>query len=57
MGAAYLAGIHIGIWKKNDIIRNRKIQRKFEATMDESTRNKLYKGWKKAVERSKGWVD
>jgi glycerol kinase len=57
MGAAYLAGIHVGIWKKNDIIRNRKIQRKFEPTMDEPTRSKLYKGWKKAVERSKGWVD
>jgi glycerol kinase len=57
MGAAYLAGIHIGIWRKNDIIRNRKIQRKFEPTMDEPTREKLYKGWKKAVERSKSWVD
>jgi glycerol kinase len=57
MGAAYLAGIHVGIWKKSDIIRNRKIQRKFEPSMDASTREKLYKGWKKAVERSKGWVD
>ncbi len=57
MGAAYLAGIHIGVWKKDDIIRNRKIQRKFEPAMDNPTREKLYKGWKKAVERSKGWAD
>lgn len=56
-GAAYLAGIRIGLWKKNDIIRNRKIQRKFTPQMDEPTRSKLYKGWQKAVERTKGWVE
>ena len=57
MGAAYLAGIQIGLWKKSDIIKNRKIQRKFTSGMNEETRTKLYKGWQKAVERTKGWVD
>ena len=57
LGAAYLAGMHIGLWKKEDIISNRKIQRRFEPSMDEATRTRLYKGWKKAVERTKGWVD
>ncbi len=57
MGAAYLAGIHIGLWKKEAIIKNRKIQKRFNPKMDESTRAKLYKGWLKAVERTKGWVD
>jgi glycerol kinase len=56
MGAAYLAGIHIGIWKKEDIIRNRKIQKRFRPQMEEATRNSLYKGWLKAVERTKGWA-
>jgi glycerol kinase len=57
MGAAYLAGIQIGMWKKSDIIANRSIQRKFVSQMTDDVRNKLYHGWKKAVERSKGWVE
>lgn len=56
-GAAYLAGIQIGLWKKEDIVKNRKIQKRFTPQMDEATRTKLYKGWMKAVERTKGWVD
>ena len=57
MGAAYLAGIQIGLWKKEAIIKNRKIQKRFNPQMDEETRSKLYKGWLKAIERTKGWVD
>ena len=57
LGAAYLAGMQAGMWRKEDIVRNRKVQRRFEALMDEPTRTKLYKGWKKAVERTKGWID
>src|SRR5688572_569875 len=57
MGAAYLAGIQIGIWKKDDIIRNRKIQKTFLPQMDEATGAKLYAGWKKAVKRSMKWVE
>lgn len=56
MGAAFLAGIHVGLWKKEDIIRNRKINQLFKPNMDVATRNKLYAGWQKAVERAKGWV-
>lgn len=57
MGAAYLAGIQIGLWEKEDIIRNRKVQKCFKPDMEEAKRNKLYKGWKKAVERCKGWLE
>jgi glycerol kinase len=57
MGAAYLAGIQIGLWKKEDIIRSRKIQRTFTPAMDEGNRHKLYSGWKKAVKRSMQWVE
>jgi glycerol kinase len=57
MGAAFLAGIEIGWWRKEDIMANRKIQRKFEPNMEESTRNKLYKGWQKAVKRTMGWIE
>ena len=57
LGAAYLAGITIGIWKKEDIIRNKKIDKNFEPQMDELTRNRKYQGWKKAVDRSMGWIE
>lgn len=57
LGAAYLAGIHIGLWKKESIIKNRKIQKQFIPNMDEATRVRLYKGWQKAVKRTMGWID
>jgi len=57
MGAAFLAGIQIGLWKKEDIITNRRINKTFKPEMDAGTREKLYSGWKKAVDRSKGWID
>jgi len=57
LGAAYLAGIEVGLWKKESIVSNRKIQKRFEPAMDQATRAKLYKGWRKAVERTKGWED
>jgi glycerol kinase len=56
MGAAYLAGLQVGLWTKADIVSHRKIQQKFVPNMDETTRAKLYKGWQKAVERTKGWA-
>lgn len=55
MGAAYLAAIHIGLWKKADIQKNRKIEKCFKPQMDESTRSRLYAGWIKAVKRTMGW--
>ena len=57
LGAAYLAGIQCGLWKKEDILANRKIQKTFKPSMAEEQRSKLYKGWLKAVDRTKGWVD
>jgi glycerol kinase len=55
MGAAYLAAIQIGLWKREDIVKNRKIQKCFKPEMDAATRNKLYAGWMKAVKRTMGW--
>lgn len=57
MGAAYLAGIQAGIWKKDDIVKNRVIEKKFQSSMSKEIRDRLYKGWQKAVERTKGWVE
>lgn len=57
MGAAYLAGIQVGVWKKADILKHRKIQRTFKPEMADDVRARLYKGWQKAVERTMNWVE
>lgn len=58
LGAAYLAGLAVGFWKsKEEIAENWAMGRQFQNTIDEDQRAKLYKGWKKAVERSKTWED
>lgn len=57
LGAAYLAGLAVGFWKsKGEITQNWSISKKFRPEMNEETRNELYKGWQKAVSRSKSWI-
>ncbi|MEX2233041.1 MAG: glycerol kinase GlpK [Cyclobacteriaceae bacterium] len=55
-GAAYFAAIQVGLWKKEDIVTNRRIQKCFKPQMDGATRKKLYDGWVKAVKRTMGWT-
>ena len=58
LGAAYLAGLAVGYWKdKDDIASKWQIDRTFQPEMDSENREKLYKGWKKAVERALNWED
>lgn len=57
MGAAYLAGIQAGLWTKEDIVKNRVIEKTFIPMMDSKTRNEIYNGWKKAVKRSMNWLE
>lgn len=50
LGAAYLAGLAVGYWgTKEEIATQWKVDQRFEATMSEEKREKLYDGWKKAV--------
>ena len=56
LGAAYLAGLAVGFWKdKNEIAESWKVNKKFDPTIEEEHKEKLYKGWRKAVERSLKW--
>lgn len=57
MGAAYLAGIHIGIWAQQDVTQNRRIDKVFEPQMGKDQQIILYKGWKKAIQRTSNWID
>jgi glycerol kinase len=58
LGAAYLAGLAVGYWKDlSDVASNWALDREFTPNMDAEKREKLTKGWTKAVERSLKWVD
>jgi glycerol kinase len=57
LGAAYLAGLATGFWSNLDEIRaNWALDRVFKPTMNPETRERLYKGWKAAVQRALGWA-
>jgi glycerol kinase len=55
LGAAYLAGFAVGFWKKEAIIKNWQLDKMFYPEMEEAEKEKLYKGWLKAVKRSMDW--
>ena len=57
MGAGYLAGLKSCIWDKDQIIKNQKIDKTFQSQIDLEERNKMYRGWKKAVKRTFNWIE
>ncbi len=58
IGAAYLAGLATGFWKDTDeIAKIREVDKVFEPQMDIEKREKRYRGWLRAVERSRDWVE
>lgn len=51
LGAAYLAGIAVGFWESQASISDTcLIDKEFTPQMEEAQRNKLYDGWRKAVQ-------
>lgn len=58
LGAAYLAGLAVGIWKDKEEIRSLwNCDVTFASQMEEERREKLLRGWHRAVERSMGWAE
>jgi glycerol kinase len=56
MGAAFLAGLGSGFWRSLDELASRQtIERTFTPRLDPTTRARRYEGWRRAVERSRGW--
>lgn len=50
LGAAFLAGLSVGYWESMDELKELNATGQlFQATMNESRKEKLYKGWRKAV--------
>jgi glycerol kinase len=58
LGAAYAAGLAVGFWEDlADLRANWQIDKVWEPQMDEQTRERLYRGWQRAVERTIGWIE
>ncbi len=58
LGAAYLAGLAVGYWKDpTQISQNFKVHKKYIPRMLSKQRESLYRKWKMAVERAKGWEE
>ena len=56
LGAAYLAGIQIGVWTRDIVIRNRAVERKFTPEMSDTERQLKLARWADAVIRTRGWI-
>ncbi len=56
LGAAYLAGLAVDFWSSpQEVAEHWAVDRTFEPQMSVDQREKLYAGWKRAVERSLNW--
>ncbi len=57
LGAAYLAGLAVGFWPDtNDLRKQWQKDKEFRPSMDAAKVAELKRGWRKAVERAKGWL-
>ena len=58
LGAAYAAGLAVGFFQDTDeLVANWAVDQRWEPQMDEASRERLYRFWKKAVTRSFDWVE
>ncbi len=57
MGAAFLAGLAVGVWKDKEQIKTLwQEERRFSPRMKRADAGKLVGGWQKALGRSKKWI-
>jgi glycerol kinase len=58
LGAAYLAGLAVGCWKGLDEISHRvPVEKRFLPMMGTEKVDRLTRGWRRALERSRNWVE
>ncbi|MEW6300634.1 MAG: glycerol kinase GlpK [Thermodesulfobacteriota bacterium] len=57
LGAAYLAGLAVGVWSgPEEITHQRQIDKTFLPSLPPADRAALLARWRRAVERAKGWA-
>ena len=59
LGAAALAGLAVGFWKSRGelVAATDSGSLRFEPRLAADQRETLYAGWKRAVERARGWAE
>jgi FGGY family of carbohydrate kinases, C-terminal domain len=58
LGAAFAAGLAVGIWKDmNEIQQLYSVAKTYQPTMSNEIRDNNWKGWQKAIQRSFGWMN
>ena len=58
LGAAYAAGLAVGFWPDVESLRkNWRKSAEWTPTMDPALREKSFRKWKKAVQRTMDWID
>jgi len=58
LGAAYAAGLAVGFYRSLEELRGKwKSDRVWRPEMAQADRDRLYRGWKKAVSRSFDWIE
>ena len=58
LGAAYLAGLAVGLWNDLDHLRqNWHLDRQFDPAMSDTDRTASYKGWQRAVRAALAWAE
>ena len=55
LGAAYLAGIATGRWTLDEVGAKWREAARYEPRMSADERETLLEGWRRALERAKGW--
>ncbi len=58
LGAAYLAGLAVGMWKDTEEIKQLwSCDSSYQPNLEDEKRQKLLRGWRKAVSRSLDWAE
>jgi glycerol kinase len=56
LGAAYLAGVGVGLWTIDQVRASWREKRRYEPAMSDDQRQTLVQGWAHAIERARGWA-
>jgi glycerol kinase len=58
LGAAYAAGLAVGFWDGlEDLRRNWEEDKTWHPALEPDVRNRYYREWNKAVDRTFDWLD
>lgn len=57
LGACYLAGLGIGLWKKDDLVDMWRLDKEFNPNMKDKERKALYRNWQRALRACVAFAD